>query len=66
MKILGVLVGAILIALGIFALYGWLIMVLWNFLVPALIQGGTTITFWQGLALYFLTSILVGRFGVAK
>lgn len=66
MKVLGVFVGAVLIAVAIFALYGWLVMALWNYLVPAIVHGGTTITFWQGVALYFLTSILVGRLGVVK
>lgn len=41
------------------ALGGFVVMLLWNWLVPPLI-GLATITFWQGLGLLALARILVG------
>jgi len=44
------------------ALFGYIVMSLWNWLVPA-VFGGRTITFWQGLGLLILARILVGGLG---
>jgi Ca2+/H+ antiporter, TMEM165/GDT1 family len=55
---------AILIPIGIAVLVlllGFLIMFLWNSILPALF-GFHTITFWQGVGLLVLTRILFGGF----
>lgn len=44
------------------ALFGYIVMYLWNWLVPA-VFGGRMITFWQGLGLLVLARILVGGLG---
>jgi MFS family permease len=49
------------IALFIF-LGGWIVMSLWNYLLPALF-GWRIITFWQALGLLILCRILFGGFG---
>ncbi len=41
------------------ALFGFIVMNLWNVVVPA-VFGGKIITFWQALGLLVLTRILVG------
>ncbi|MBK1440447.1 hypothetical protein JHJ32_10660 [Parapedobacter sp. ISTM3] len=40
-------------------LVGYLVMMLWNYTLPALL-GVNTITFWQAVALFFLCKILFG------
>jgi len=47
---------------AVIALFGFIIMSLWNWLVPAVL-GGHAITFWQGLGLLILSRILVGGVG---
>lgn len=44
------------------ALFGFIVMNLWNWLWPA-VFGGRTITFWQALGLLILARILVGGLG---
>ena len=52
-----------LVAMVFFAfLGGGIVMLLWNWLVPALF-GWHTLTFWQALALLALCRILFGRWG---
>jgi hypothetical protein len=53
----------VLIPIGILAItiFGWGVMSLWNWLVPALF-GGKLITFWQALGMLVLSRILVGGF----
>jgi hypothetical protein len=53
---IGIFVAA---ALGV---AGFVVMSLWNWLIPALF-GGPALHFWQALGLLALTRILVGRFG---
>src|SRR5580658_10449780 len=43
------------------ALFGFIVMSLWNVVVPA-VFGGKIITFWQALGLLVLSRILVGGF----
>ncbi len=43
------------------ALFGWVVMGLWNWLMPTLF-GLKTITYWQGLGLFILAKILFGGF----
>jgi len=44
------------------ALFGWLVMVLWNWLMPSLF-GVKAITFWQGFGVLFLAKLLFGGVG---
>jgi len=41
---------------------GFLVMFLWNWLVPTLF-GGHTINFWQAWGIFILSKILLGGFG---
>jgi len=51
---------AILVAVIAFlVVLGWLVMTLWNWLVPALFRG-PTIGYWQALGLLVLSRLLVG------
>jgi hypothetical protein len=43
-------------------LAGFVVMSLWNWLIPS-IFGGPVLHFWQALGLLALTRLLVGRFG---
>ena len=43
-------------------IFGYIIMWLWNKLMPE-IFGFTTITYWQGIGLFVLARILLGSFG---
>src|SRR5271156_3175227 len=53
----------VLLPVGILAIgiFGFGVMSLWNWLVPALF-GGKLITFWQALGMLVLSRILVGGF----
>jgi hypothetical protein len=53
---------AILGILAFMAIGGWLVMGLWNWLLPALF-GWPRVTFWQALALLALCRILFGGIG---
>jgi hypothetical protein len=46
-------------------LFGYVTMLLWNWLVPALFSG-PVINFWQALGLLVLSKILFGSFGGGK
>lgn len=64
-KIIGL---AIIGLLGITALgfiFGFVLMLLWNSLMPELF-GLKTITYWQGIGLFILARILLGGFGGDK
>ena len=51
--------GIIILVLGMVALEGWVVMLLWNWLMPMLF-GLPTVTYWVALALVFLFSMLTG------
>lgn len=56
---------AILIPIGIAAgvfIFGWVVMLLWNALLPSILGVGT-VTFWQALGILVLSKILFGGFG---
>lgn len=59
LKIVGMVTGGILLA-GLMAfLFGWVVMLLWNWLMPGIFGLGT-ITYWQGFGIFFLAKILFG------
>lgn len=47
---------------GLAILFGFIIMWLWNWLMPE-IFGLTTITYWQAIGLFILSKIIFGGFG---
>ena len=51
----------VIAAFGFGLLFGWIVVWLWNWLMP-LIFGLPTITFWQGVGLFILAKILFGGF----
>lgn len=63
--IVGTVIFIAILAVAFFILFGYLLMYLWNWLMPA-IFGLTTITFWQAIGLCLLSKILFGGFGGDK
>jgi len=62
LEIVGIIIfGAIAIA-GLAILFGFVIMWLWNWLMPE-IFGLTTLTYWQAVGLFILLKLLVGGCG---
>lgn len=65
-NILAIIIGIVFVlgvAFGLMCLNSWLIMLLWNAILPALF-GFSTITFWQTFGLYLILWLLKG--GIAK
>ncbi|MBN2189452.1 MAG: hypothetical protein JW699_08350 [Chitinispirillaceae bacterium] len=61
-RVIGFVIGGVLLA-ALFALaFGWLVMLLWNWLMPALF-GLKAITYWQGFGLVILAKLLFGAIG---
>ena len=61
MKVLKV-IGITILGIGAAFLFGLVIMWLWNWLMPT-IFGLPEVTYWQGIGLLILSSILFGRLG---
>jgi hypothetical protein len=60
-KILTV-IGFIILGAGLFFLFGWVVMLLWNWVMPE-IFGLKTLTYWQAWGVLALSCILFGRIG---
>jgi len=58
-------IGIFLMGVGAVALFGVVVMLLWNLLIPT-IFGLTVINFWQAVGLLALARILFGGFGHGK
>lgn len=56
-RILHWIVGGIIVGILFAFLFGWLVMLLWNWIMPAVFGLGT-LTFWQAWGLVILTHIL--------
>jgi hypothetical protein len=56
-KIILMVLGGLCIGVVMAFLFGWIVMLLWNWLMPA-IFGVTTITFWQAWGLVVLAHLL--------
>ena len=50
------------VAILAMAIFGFVVMSLWNWLVPA-VFGGPTVTYWQAFGMLILARILVGGLG---
>ena len=59
LKIVGMVFGGIILAGLLAFLFGWVIMLLWNWLMPEIFGLGT-ITYWQGFGIFFLAKIIFG------
>ncbi|MEI7613819.1 MAG: hypothetical protein WCK63_12995 [Betaproteobacteria bacterium] len=53
---------ALMVVAGI-ALLTWVVMLLWNCLLPAVFPSVQTVNYWQALGLLVLSKILFGSFG---
>ena len=65
-KIVGYAIAIILmlgIAFGLMCLSGWLIMLLWNAILPTVFSGVSAITFWQAVGIDALLWLLFGGIG---
>jgi hypothetical protein len=60
-RIIGLVILGLIGATALALLLGYVVVWLWNWLMPALF-GLTTITFWQAVALVVLARILIGGF----
>ncbi len=61
MKVLKI-IGMVLLGIAAVFAFGWVTQLLWNWLMPKLFEL-PTITYWEGLGIIVLTSILFGRLG---
>ena len=48
----------LLFIVGLIFLAGWLVMLLWNFVMPVIVVGIVTLNYWQALCLYILCRLL--------
>lgn len=51
-----------LLAVAGIALVGWVVMLLWNWLLPSLFIGAQPVGYWQALGILLLSKILFGGF----
>ena len=61
-KIIGMIIFGTIAIVGLAILFGFVLMWLWNWLMPD-IFGLTTITYWQAVGLFILLKILLGGCG---
>ena len=55
-------VGIPFFVLGAIAALGWIVMSLWNAVIPAVFDGGRVIDYWHAVGLLILSRILFGGF----
>lgn len=48
--------------LGFVLLLGWVVMLLWNAILPKVVTGVSVLTYWQAVGLLVLSKILFGGF----
>jgi hypothetical protein len=60
-EIVGLIIFGIIAIVGLAILFGFVIMWLWNWLMPELF-GLTTLTYWQAVGIFILFKILLGGF----
>jgi hypothetical protein len=64
-QIVGMVVGGLVLAVVLGFLFGYFVMLLWNWLMPALF-GLKVITYWQAFGLIVLSKILFGGHGFQR
>jgi hypothetical protein len=57
-----VVIGFVILGIGLLFLFGYVVMLLWNWLMPE-IFGLKTLTYWQAWGILALSCILFGRIG---
>lgn len=55
------LLGTLILIVIEVLLFGWFVMLLWNYNIPAIFPGVSTITYPQGIGLFGLSRILISR-----
>ena len=55
-------IGFVILGAGLVFLFGWVVMLLWNWLMPE-IFGLKTLTYWQAWGVFALSCLLFGRIG---
>ena len=53
-----IIVFALALAFGVLCLEGWLLMLLWNAVIPAIFIGAPTLHFWGAVGLILICNIL--------
>lgn len=48
--------------LGLTLMLGWVVMLLWNAILPKVMTGVAVLTYWQAVGLFILSKILFGGF----
>jgi len=61
-EIAGLIIFGIIAITGLAILFGFVIMWLWNWIMPE-VFGLTTLSYWQAVGLFILLKILLGGFG---
>jgi len=51
-----------LVALAFIALGGWVVMTLWNYVIPAVVPDVSALNYWQAVCLLVLCRLLFGGF----
>lgn len=59
LKIVGMVIGGITFAAGLALLFGWVVMLLWNWLMPEIFDLGV-INYWQAVGLIILAKLIFG------
>jgi len=62
LKIVGMVLAGIAFAAAFALAFGWLVMILWNWIMPAIFHLGE-ITYWQGFGILLLAKIIFGAMG---
>lgn len=47
---------------GAVLLFGWVVMLLWNAILPNVVSGVSALSYWQAVGLFVLSKILFGGF----
>jgi hypothetical protein len=61
-RVVGIVLGGMMLAVVLGFFFGWVIEHLWNWLMPS-VFGLRPITYWQGFGLFVLSKLLFGAFG---
>ena len=62
LRILGMVVAGVVFAAAFALIFGWLVMILWNWIMPPIFHLGE-IGYWQGFGILLLAKIVFGAFG---
>ena len=61
-QIVGIIIFGVIAITGLAILFGFIVMWLWNWLMPE-VFGLTTLTYWQAVGMFILLKILLGGIG---